>query len=66
MKRCGALLLIGTQLFAAGLPESILKTIEASPAARTAFWGMQVVELGTGKTLYELNPDHYFVPASNA
>ena len=23
------------------------------------------MDLATGKTLYELNPDHYFVPASN-
>ena len=42
------------------------RLIDASPAARTAFWGIQIVDLATGKTLYELNPDHYFVPASNA
>ncbi len=51
---------------AAGLPENIQKLIDSSPAARTAFWGIQIVELGSGKTLYELNSDHYFVPASNA
>ena len=51
---------------AAALPESIQKLIDSSPAARTAFWGIQMVDLATGKTLYELNPDHYFVPASNA
>jgi D-alanyl-D-alanine carboxypeptidase/D-alanyl-D-alanine-endopeptidase (penicillin-binding protein 4) len=50
---------------ASGLPESIQKAIDASPAARTAFWGIQIVDLSTGRTLYELNPDHYFVPASN-
>lgn len=49
----------------AGLAESIQKLIDASPAARTAFWGIQIVDLSNGKTLYELNPDHYFVPASN-
>ena len=53
-------------LCAAALPESIQKLIDSSPAARTAFWGIQIVDLATGKTLYELNPDHYFVPASNA
>jgi len=30
-----------------------------------AFWGIRIVDLATGKTLYELNPDHFFVPASN-
>jgi D-alanyl-D-alanine carboxypeptidase/D-alanyl-D-alanine-endopeptidase (penicillin-binding protein 4) len=58
------LLLSGT-LTASSLPESIQKILDASPAARTAFWGIQIVELSTGKTLYERNPDHYFVPASN-
>jgi D-alanyl-D-alanine carboxypeptidase/D-alanyl-D-alanine-endopeptidase (penicillin-binding protein 4) len=49
----------------AGLPENIQKLIDSNAAARTAFWGIQIVDLGTGKTLYELNADHYFVPASN-
>ena len=66
MKCAAALVLLCAQLLAAGLPESIQKLIDSSPAARTAFWGIQIVDLATGKTLYELNPDHYFVPASNA
>jgi D-alanyl-D-alanine carboxypeptidase/D-alanyl-D-alanine-endopeptidase (penicillin-binding protein 4) len=66
MKRAAALFLLGAQLLAAALPERILKLLDSSPAARTAFWGIQIVDLATGKTLYELNPDHYFVPASNA
>src|ERR1035438_7372410 len=66
MKRAAALFLLGAQLLAAALPESIQKLLDSSPAARTAFWGIQIVDLATGKTLYELNPDHYFVPASNA
>ena len=45
---------------AAGLPERVRKLIDSSPAARTAFWGIQIVDLATGKTLYELNPDHFF------
>jgi D-alanyl-D-alanine carboxypeptidase/D-alanyl-D-alanine-endopeptidase (penicillin-binding protein 4) len=36
-----------------------------SPVTRTAFWGIQVTELSTGKTLYELNANRFFVPASN-
>ncbi|HTP34000.1 MAG TPA: D-alanyl-D-alanine carboxypeptidase/D-alanyl-D-alanine-endopeptidase [Candidatus Acidoferrales bacterium] len=60
-----ALALAALPLSAAGLPESIQKLIDASPAARTAFWGIQVFDLAAGKTIYELNPDRYFVPASN-
>jgi D-alanyl-D-alanine carboxypeptidase/D-alanyl-D-alanine-endopeptidase (penicillin-binding protein 4) len=64
MKTLAALLVAG-QLAAAGLPENIQKLLDSNAAARTAFWGIQIVDLATGKTLYELNPDHYFVPASN-
>ena len=66
MKRAAALFLLCVPLLAAALPESIQKLLDSSPAARTAFWGIQIVDLATGKTLYELNPEHYFVPASNA
>jgi D-alanyl-D-alanine carboxypeptidase/D-alanyl-D-alanine-endopeptidase (penicillin-binding protein 4) len=58
-------LMVAGQLAAAGLPESIQKLIDSTAAARTAFWGIQVVELATGKTAYQLNQDHYFTPASN-
>jgi len=60
-----ALALAVCRLSAAGLPENIQRLIDSNAAARTAFWGIQIVDLATGKTLYELNPDHYFVPASN-
>jgi len=63
--RCAAALLLACRLSAASLPEAIPKLIDSSPAARTAFWGIQIVDLATGKTLYELNPGHFFVPASN-
>jgi len=53
------------QVSAASLPESIDKLLAASAAARAAFWGIQIVDLGSGKTLYEMNPDRFFVPASN-
>jgi len=57
--------LVAMPAFASGLAENIRKLIDAAPAARTAFWGIQVVDLGTGKTIYELNPNHNFIPASN-
>jgi D-alanyl-D-alanine carboxypeptidase/D-alanyl-D-alanine-endopeptidase (penicillin-binding protein 4) len=62
---CSVLLAVSCHLSAAGLPEAIQKLIDSSPAARTAFWGIQIVDLATGRNLYELNPDHFFVPASN-
>jgi len=40
--------------------------LEASPAARAAFWGIRIVDLAGGQALYELNPDRLFIPASNA
>ena len=54
-----------SQAFGGSLAENIDRLIASSLAARTAFWGIQVVDLESGKTLYESNPDHFFVPASN-
>ncbi|MGA3016902.1 MAG: D-alanyl-D-alanine carboxypeptidase/D-alanyl-D-alanine-endopeptidase [Bryobacteraceae bacterium] len=59
-----ALILAGC-LSAASLAENIERLIASSPAARTAFWGIRIVDLASGKTIYEANPDHFFVPASN-
>jgi serine-type D-Ala-D-Ala carboxypeptidase/endopeptidase (penicillin-binding protein 4) len=56
---------VSSQASAASLAESIERLISSSPVARTAFWGIRVVDLEGGKTLYEINPDRYFVPASN-
>ena len=61
---CAVVLAMAVQLSAASLPENIEKLL-ASAAGRGAFWGIQIVDLGSGKTLYELNPDRFFVPASN-
>ena len=60
-----SLLIAAPAAAGAYLAESIERLLAASPAAHTAFWGIQVVDLATGKTLYELNRDHFFVPASN-
>ena len=40
--------------------------LDASPVARTSFWGVRIVELEHGRVLYERNANHLFVPASNA
>ena len=38
----------------------------AAPNARNAYWGVFVTDAATGQTLYELNADGLFTPASNA
>jgi serine-type D-Ala-D-Ala carboxypeptidase/endopeptidase (penicillin-binding protein 4) len=66
MKRLGlAVLMVAAAAHGASLAKEIERLLTASPAAKTAFWGIDVVDLGTGKTLYALNADHFFVPASN-
>ena len=37
----------------------------AAPAAGKGEWGLLIVDAATGDTLYALNADKYFVPASN-
>jgi serine-type D-Ala-D-Ala carboxypeptidase/endopeptidase (penicillin-binding protein 4) len=66
MRRAAALFLLTLPLLAAGLPESIQRVLDSSPAGRTAFWGIQIVDLASGKTLYEQSANHFFIPASNA
>ena len=62
-----ALLLLGAGgLAAATLPQRVDAVLAASPVSRGAFWGIQAVDLASGKTTYELNPNRFFVPASNA
>jgi D-alanyl-D-alanine carboxypeptidase/D-alanyl-D-alanine-endopeptidase (penicillin-binding protein 4) len=39
------------------------RTLEAGPAGKS-FWGVLVADADTGETLYELNADRYFRPAS--
>src|SRR4051812_13880430 len=40
-------------------------TALSSSAAQRAYWGLIVADTDTGETLYSLNADHYFKPASN-
>ncbi len=39
--------------------------LSKSDAARM-YWGILIADADTGETIYELNSDHYFAPASNA
>ncbi|HEY3836843.1 MAG TPA: D-alanyl-D-alanine carboxypeptidase/D-alanyl-D-alanine-endopeptidase [Bryobacteraceae bacterium] len=45
--------------------ETQINEILAGPIAKTAFWGIEIRDLKADKILYSLNPDHFFVPASN-
>jgi D-alanyl-D-alanine carboxypeptidase/D-alanyl-D-alanine-endopeptidase (penicillin-binding protein 4) len=47
------------------LARKIESAIAESAVARSAAWGVQATELSSGKTLFELNATHFFVPASN-
>jgi len=49
----------------ADLGEKIEALIEASPAARRAFWGIHVVRLPSGEAVHGRNEGRLFVPASN-
>jgi D-alanyl-D-alanine carboxypeptidase/D-alanyl-D-alanine-endopeptidase (penicillin-binding protein 4) len=40
--------------------------LDASPAARTSFWGVRIVDLERNRVLYERNSNRLFLPASNA
>jgi D-alanyl-D-alanine carboxypeptidase len=66
MKALALALVLAASLHAATLTQRIELLIASSPAAQTAFWGIEIVDLANGKTLYEHNADHFFVPASNA
>ena len=43
-----------------------IETILAEPEAARGIWGISVASLDSGKTIYELNQDKLFTPASNA
>lgn len=49
-------------------PQPLEKKIEAilaDPELRRAFWGISIVSLRDGKTIFALNPEKLFAPASN-
>ena len=43
-----------------------IEAILERPSARRAFWGIEVVDLRAGETVFEHNADKLFLPASNA
>jgi D-alanyl-D-alanine carboxypeptidase/D-alanyl-D-alanine-endopeptidase (penicillin-binding protein 4) len=65
--KLAALFLIAAASTAATAPlaKRINALIEASPATRTAFWGIEAHDLNSKKPLVLRNQGHFFVPASN-
>lgn len=45
--------------------ERDIDQILSDPDVARAFWGVEAVSLDTGKSIYALNPDKLFTPASN-
>jgi D-alanyl-D-alanine carboxypeptidase/D-alanyl-D-alanine-endopeptidase (penicillin-binding protein 4) len=43
-----------------------IQGIIRQPGFSRAHWGIDVVDIENGKAIYALNPDHLFLPASNA
>ena len=62
----GLLLLIGPVAAEDAVLSSRVDQIIDRPAARRAFWGVQLVDLDSGEAVYQNNEDKLFVPASNA
>lgn len=61
------IILLATSLLAAPvkpLPDRVAAVLNAPDLAR-GFWGIEIVSLSTGKTLYSQNADKLFTPASN-
>jgi D-alanyl-D-alanine carboxypeptidase/D-alanyl-D-alanine-endopeptidase (penicillin-binding protein 4) len=65
MKRAALALALAASLSGASLREGIARLVASSPVTRAAFWGIQIVDLASGKILYQQNADRLFVPASN-
>ena len=68
MKRAPAGLLLcalAVPALAADLGLQIREKIRSSATAGGAFWGILIVDQASGKTLFELNADRLFIPASN-
>ncbi|HEY6248555.1 MAG TPA: D-alanyl-D-alanine carboxypeptidase, partial [Candidatus Angelobacter sp.] len=42
-----------------------IRALINQPQMASALWGIDVADLESGKTIYSLNQDHLFLPASN-
>jgi hypothetical protein len=51
-------------LAAANPAARIRAFLDASPVARTSFWGVRIFDLARNRVLFERNADRLFLPAS--
>jgi D-alanyl-D-alanine carboxypeptidase/D-alanyl-D-alanine-endopeptidase (penicillin-binding protein 4) len=58
------LISVASPLCASDRLESEIGTVIYSAEYKQAHWGILVVDIATGQTVYELNPDRLFAPAS--
>ena len=67
MRTAGALVWLACAICAcsADLATRIQNVVDGAPETRSAFWGIVIADLENGKTVYTLNADRFFVPASN-
>ena len=63
--RIAGLLLVALSAYAQTVGARIEKILSGEPAARQAAWGIHVVNLKTGATVYARNINQFFIPASN-
>ena len=66
MARAILLFWLALPLAAAGPAARIQAFLDASPAARAAFWGVHVVDLDQNRVVVDRNANRLFLPASNA
>jgi D-alanyl-D-alanine carboxypeptidase/D-alanyl-D-alanine-endopeptidase (penicillin-binding protein 4) len=62
------LLLLASLAYPAPAPTlsaTIRALIAHNPVAATAYWGIEIADVSTGATIFRLNHDNFFVPASN-
>jgi D-alanyl-D-alanine carboxypeptidase/D-alanyl-D-alanine-endopeptidase (penicillin-binding protein 4) len=66
MRRLLTLLLFPVLLCAQPAAETIAEILKSSSAGRQGLWGIHVVNLTTGETVFGFQQDRFFVPASTA
>jgi D-alanyl-D-alanine carboxypeptidase/D-alanyl-D-alanine-endopeptidase (penicillin-binding protein 4) len=66
MRRLLTLLLFPLLLCAQPLADRIAETLQSSATARRGLWGIHIVNLTTGETVFAYQQDRFFVPASTA
>jgi len=60
------ILWLALPLGASGPGARIAAFLDASPVARTSFWGVRIVDLEQNRVVFERNGNRLFLPASNA